>query len=268
VLRRLAAAAAAALVAAVGAGAVPTAATAAGTKCVALVVDFTQTGGSVSSACVSVPTNATGSDVLVDGHHRVSFDPRYGNDFVCSIDGVPAGGCHATDGAHYWVYYHRAAGSRSWQVSQEGAGTYKPPNAATEGWVYDNGDSHAPAPRDVPYSSICTATPNTAAPTKPPASATASAATASGPKATAWGGAAAPAPVRRTPPTAAPSPTLRTAPSAFGTSRPAQPVASVDPPRARRPHRIPWALVVGVLAVAGLGGAAAIRLRRTDRMTP
>ena len=103
--------------AAVGVLTTSTAATAAGSKCVALVVDSTHVGGSVSSACVTVATSASGSDVLVAGHHKVTFDPRYGNDFVCAIDGVPAGGCHATDDTHYWAYYHRAPGRTAWHIS-------------------------------------------------------------------------------------------------------------------------------------------------------
>ena len=262
-LRKLAATFTVLLVAAVGAGAVPTAATAAGTKCVALVVDFTQTGGSVSSACVTVPTNATGSDVLVDGHHKVTFDPRYGNDFVCAIDGVPAGGCHATDGTHYWVYYHRAPGRGSWQVSQEGAGTYKPANASTDGWVYDNGDSSAPTPRDVPYSSICKSAPKTATPAKPAPSPSPS---ATPPTASPIARhAVAPAPVRRTP--KPPSPSTTGTPTATAeTTATAQPVASslaAATGHKRTGHDVPWALVVGVVAAIGLGAAAAIRLRRT-----
>lgn len=256
--RRLSAAATVAL-AALGVLATSSAATAADSKCVALVVDFSHVGGSISSACVTVPTKATGSDVLVAGHHKVTFDPRYGDDFICAIDGVPAGGCHATDDTHYWVYYHRAPGRTAWHVSQEGAGTYKPANTSTEGWVYDDGSSPAPTPRDVPYTSICTKPPPSPSPTH---SATSS-----------------PSPARSV--TASPTSSTTTAhrpasrhsslPAVVATTSAATPTASPSESAPRtlavaahrqRTHHVPLALIVGLVAAVGLGATAVVRMRR------
>jgi len=263
VLARLLASLLAAL--AVGAISAP-AADAAGTKCVALVVDFTTLGGSVSSSCVTVPTNATGSDVLVKGH-KVTFDPRYGNDFVCAIDGKPAGGCHGNDNTHFWAYFHRAPHSSSWQISQEGAGTYQPANTASEGWIYDNGDSSAPKPSNVPYNSICA---NVKSPSPTPSPTTTprpsrSAATAAAPThhatatATATTRVAATATGRSSTPTVAAVTTdMATAPS---TSSPASAVTA-----AASHHSgggFPWPLAVAAIAAIGLGAGAVVKLRRS-----
>jgi hypothetical protein len=249
---------------AAGAGVVMTSApaTAAGSKCVALVVDFSHVGGSVSSACVTVGTNASGSDVLIAGHHKVTFDPRYGNDFVCAIDGIPAGGCHATDNTHDWVYYHRVPGGSAWHLSQEGAGTYKPANASTEGWVYDNGDSPAPAPRDVPYSSICKTAPKTATPTPTATPTSSKPAAVASPAARPARVVATPA-GRHRPSAAASTPTASTP-----VRTTASPLAAVAPRHGHVVHHVPWALVVGLVALGALGAAAAVRLRRTDRTRP
>jgi len=261
-VRRLTAAASVA-VAALGVLTTSGAATAAGSKCVALVVDFSHVGGSVSSACVTVPTSASGSDVLVAGHHKVTFDPRYGNDFVCAIDGVPAGGCHATDDTHYWVYYHRAPGGSAWHVSQEGAGTYKPANASTDGWVYDDGASSAPTPRDVPYASICTKpSPSpTPARTASPTSAPVSSASAAHPLARRSTTAATAPPQRVVAASASPVTTL-------SASAPA-PSVSASSVAARATHghrmlRVPLGLVIALIAAAALGAAAVVRLRRSS----
>ena len=255
-VRRLTAAATVA-VAALGVFVTSGVATAAGSKCVALVVDFSHAGGSVSSACVTVPTNGSGSDVLVAGHHKVSFDPRYGNDFVCAIDGVPAGGCHATDDTHYWVYYHRSSGSTAWRVSQEGAGTYKPANTSTDGWVYDNGSSTAPTPRDVPYSSICKKQTTTPSPSPSPTPSTSRTATPAPPRqVVATHRAVA---VASTPPvatSASPSASVIASPSSH-------PTAAVTLAAHRhRLYRVPLGLVAGVIAAVGLGAAAIVRMRR------
>ena len=262
-LARRLALATAVVAAAVGVFATSTAANGAGSKCVALVVDFSQVGGSVSTACVTAPTSATGSEVLVDGHHKVTFDPRYGNDFVCAIDGVPAGGCHATGDTHYWVYYHRAPGATSWHVSQEGAGTYKPANTSTEGWVYDNGASTAPTPRNVPYKSICTKPPASASPSPSPKT------TQSSTPAKTSSHALAPAPSATRTAAASPrhsSPQQMVARATASTSSSPPTAPQVIPVAARQhaKHGMPSGVIVGIVVALGLGTAAFVRLRRSS----
>jgi hypothetical protein len=74
-----------------------------------------------------------------------------------TIDGQPTEGCGAKDSSHYWSYWHRAPGSRTWTYSNEGGGSYRPANTATEGWVWQNGASRRPT--NVPYSQICRPSP-------------------------------------------------------------------------------------------------------------
>jgi hypothetical protein len=232
----------------------------------------------VSSSCVTVAADASGSDVLAKGGHHVTFDKRYGDNFVCAIDGRPAGGCHATDSTHYWVYYHRPAHASSWQVSTEGAGTYQPANASTEGWVYDNGASTAPRPANVPYSSICRQT-ATSSPTPTPTrthASTAKATATAKPKATVAATTVTSPPTPSSSPTSAravskpthtvraatplTSPLLSTTPS----SAPPTPVAAGEPAPTKH-HGLPTGLVAAIGAVVVVGAAAAARSRRSPR---
>jgi hypothetical protein len=249
---------------------------AAATICVALVVDFHSPDTPVSTTCARVPAGSSGSDVLGSAH-RVTFDPRYGQDFVCAIDGKPAGGCSAVDGTHGWVYYHRAPGATSWTFSQEGAGSYQPRNASTEGWVYNDGSTTAPRPRDIPYDEICpptsaTPTPTARATSNRPAPRTAAATPASGtpssdaPQAArrATRRASAPTAARATATTARPTPhvTVDTAPPS------AAPTVSATPQA--RAHRdgggtggVGTGAVAGIAAGGVVGGAAWWRARRS-----
>jgi hypothetical protein len=245
------------------------AAAAATTKCVALVVDFTTTGGGVMSSCVTVPSDASGSDVLVSGHHKVTFDPRYGNDFVCAIDGVPASGCRGVDDTHFWAYYHRSPGGSSWQISQEGAGTYQPKNASTEGWIYNDGQSSAPQPRNVPYASICpkqASPPPSPRPSKTAATRVTTTSTPA-PRVTSRTEAPEIPPVAaRTKPKLASKPTVTasasTATTASSETSPAATVVSRAASARRSSGGVPVGAVIGAVGVVALGAAAFVRSRR------
>ena len=100
--------------------------------CVAVVVDFRTLGGSVASTCAKVPDGTTGTQVLKAAGHTMTFRS---DGLICTIDGQPAQGCSATDSSHYWAYWHRPAGSSTWQYSSEGSGTYQPANNSSDGWV-------------------------------------------------------------------------------------------------------------------------------------
>jgi hypothetical protein len=270
VLVRRALAATAVAVAAVGV-LVTSTATAAGGKCVALVVDSTHIGGPVSNACVTVATGATGSDVLAAAHHKLTYRA---DGLICAIDGRPAGGCSTVDGTHYWAYYHRPPGSSSWQYSQEGSGSYVPPNASTEGWVYDDGESPAPQPSNVAYKRLCPAASPSPTPTRttshPATTATATATTttrrASGSVTTSTS----PSPQ----PHHASSPldgraasTVTTLSATAPDSTPSATPLRTPPPSAHSSAAhgtsLPVAPIGGGLAAAALGAAAVIRLRRS-----
>lgn len=244
------------------------------TKCVALVVDFHAFGGKVSTSCVTVDSNATGSNVLESGGHQVTYDPRYPGNFVCKIDGLPKDGCRSVDNTHYWAYYHRAPGSTKWELSTEGAGTYDPANASTEGWVYDNGQTNAPQPTNVPYGSICTATASptptgsaspsstsstaSTAPTSPTHSATVQPTPTPSPSASTASATSSPtaAPVLRGVTNSAPA-------LVFPTTPPSTPAAALTVAHSHGGSGPPIALIVGLSAAAALAVAAATRLRRS-----
>jgi hypothetical protein len=136
---------------------------AADTICVALVVDFGDLGAGVDSDCVTVPDGSSGEDVL-RARHTLGFRPNQPG-FVCTIDGWPHEGCSASNGEHYWAYFHRAPGSSAWTYSTAGASGYQPRNSSTEGWVWLTRKDQTPA--DVAFSSICK---TTASPTPKPTS--------------------------------------------------------------------------------------------------
>jgi hypothetical protein len=123
---------------------------AAQTICVALVVDFQALHGPVDSGCTRVPPGSTGYDVLRAGGHSFQV---CSNGIIGTIDGKPANGCQIKDDNHFWGYWHRKPGSRTWTFSSYGAAAYHPGEGSTEGWVWENGSTTPPA--NVPYPAGC-----------------------------------------------------------------------------------------------------------------
>ena len=136
---------------------------AADTICVALVVDFSPLGGNVDSGCTRVPSGASGYDVLHAGGHTYEV---CNNGVIGTIDGKPANGCQIKDNNHFWGYWHRKPGSRTWTFSSYGAGFYHPGEGSTEGWVWEDGTTNPPA--DVPYPAGCHSPPRSPSPTPTP----------------------------------------------------------------------------------------------------
>jgi len=130
------------------------------TICVALVVDFSPLGGNVDSGCTRVPSGATGYDVLHAGGHSYEV---CSNGVIGTIDGQPAIGCQVKDNNHFWGYWHRKPGSRTWTFSSYGAGFYHPGEGSTEGWVWEDGTTSPPA--DVAYPVGCHSPPRSPSPT-------------------------------------------------------------------------------------------------------
>jgi hypothetical protein len=160
-------------------------AAASGASHAGLVVDF----GTVTDAgtvphstpqakCVTFGGTESGSQLLVDAGHVLSFDPRSG--LLCSIDGYPASGCgKATSaGYEYWSYWH---GGSKWTYATSGPDTTYVKSGGVEGWRFVSGSdsSNERAPRYSPAGPPCpTATPTTT--TRPSGAATPSTAAVTG----------------------------------------------------------------------------------------
>jgi hypothetical protein len=265
--------------------------------CVALVVDARALGAGVNTTCAKVPAGATGLDVLQAGGHRIGFR-RDG--LICTIDGLPATGCAAVDDSHYWAYFHRAPGSTQWTYSTEGAATFQPANASTEGWVYNDGTSLTPD--NIPYRKICppsvtppsaTATPS--ASRSAPASSGASPQTSHHLSPSAGDRTGSPTDSANavhtqsppsTSPTVEPSPPTSRPPGAAHPARHASatgnPSATASASASTAPTQVALSgssgsgsggsagsaghiagLIIGIVVVAGLGILAALRLRRS-----
>ncbi len=229
------------------------------TICVALVVDGRSLGSDVSTACATVPRDATGIDVLEAAGHRVGFRS---DGLLCTIDGLPKTGCADIDDSHYWAYFHRAPGRTKWVYSSEGPSTYQPVNDSTEGWVFDNGSTRTP--ENVPYATICAATKTTPGPhpttTTTPSRPSSAGSAASTPRATRSSASHHHSKPRPDPPaTARPATAVVPSPSASSSA----PLAGAVVPA---PHHRAWlGLVIGLILVLGLGGLAALRFRRSER---
>jgi MYXO-CTERM domain-containing protein len=246
-----------------------------GTICVALVVDGTALGSNVSTSCATVPKGATGVDVLQAAGHTVGFR----NDgLLCTIDGLPKTGCSAVDDTHFWAYFHRGPGKTSWTYSTEGASTYRPVNASTEGWVYRDGTDVTP--ENVPYAQICktkaTSSPSPSPSHKPSRHPTAS------PRPTHHAHSATPSPTPSAPPRRTASANRPERGDRHGHHRPRPTSTTADPGGTLSVSLSPSSaalaggststsggggsstgLIIGIVVVLLLGGAAAYRFRRS-----
>jgi hypothetical protein len=155
-MRRFAGAAAAVVVAVAGGAAPAEPAAAAGTAgyCadgngVTVVVDFNELGGGVVIRCAP-GDQATGLSALKNAGLRIAGTTRWGESFVCRIEGRPTVAtepCVDTPPASaYWSYWHASNGG-SWTYSDKGVRNRKPPSGSFEGWSFSTGRTQATAPR-------------------------------------------------------------------------------------------------------------------------
>jgi hypothetical protein len=247
--------------------ATPVPASADAPTCVAVVVDYRELGGAPSTWCAKGEAGRTGAEIL---HSRAKAlgrpEPRYrGDGLICTIDGLPAGGCEAVDENNYWAYHFREAGRTAWTYSSKGPADTaygrgrRPKHAESEGWVWTGGTGQgARTPAGVAYTSICPAsTPTvTSKPTPTPTPTRTATTTPS---------AAAPTTSRPVPTVTVVVPTV-TVPTSTVPLAPGPP-ATDSVPIANLPARgqrgFPWGAVTGLALVAGLGAAAVLRKRRT-----
>ena len=247
-------------------------AAAASTVCVEVVVDYGNLyNNKVSASCVVVPSSASGADVLAARAKKLDVPPpRYRADgLLCAIDGMPKSPdcAEQTDdgGFKYWSYWHKQQDS-GWKYAQSGPFDYTMTGSHPgEGWSWVEGtEKNSRPPANVRYSRVCPLT--TPAP-KPSVTksargdpATSSAVGRSG--SSRPGGralASATAPAAATPPASAAASALTT-PAATPSE-----VAIADPPHTGEGGGT--SLVgfgLGAALIAGLGGAAFWRTRRTS----
>lgn len=244
--------------------AVPAAPAAAQPTHVAIVV------AGVGQACV--PAGGDGLQVLSSAF-TVTYGQRQYAGFVLTINGK---GTDQPDDTHYWSYWHDTGSG--WQYSSTGGAGYYPPAGSIEGWSYDDGQTNAPAPPSTSYGSVCAGrdpspTPTVAHRTTPPAPGPTTSQRAYVP----------PAPAPTTRASASPTPTTKrsrhatshaatptvSASQQIGTLPQLSPAAARQRPAAHAPASSsglpPWGTVLGIAAVALLGGLAWWRARARHR---
>ncbi|MEU1752720.1 hypothetical protein ABZ436_08720 [Micromonospora matsumotoense] len=130
---------------------------------VTVVVDFHELGGGTVVRCAS-GTQATGLAALKNAGFEVTGTLRWGEGFICRIEGKPSAAsekCVDTPPASaYWSYWHAANGG-GWAYSDKGVLNRKPPAGSFEGWSFSLNRNASDAPRPG-------VTPKRPAPTPPP----------------------------------------------------------------------------------------------------
>ncbi|MET1074922.1 MAG: ABC transporter substrate-binding protein [Umezawaea sp.] len=134
---------------------------------ITVVVDFQELGGSTIVRCAA-GDQATGLAALKNSGIGITGTQRWGEGFICRIEGKPAANseaCIDTPPARaYWSYWHASNGG-SWTYSDKGVLNRKPPAGSFEGWSFslDKTETTNPPPRVAPVRPV--AAPTT---TKPP----------------------------------------------------------------------------------------------------
>lgn len=153
---------------------------------VTVIVDFQELGGSTIIRC-AVGDQATGHAALVNAGISITGTTRWGEAFICRIEGKPTAAtepCIDTPPTTaYWSYWYASNGG-TWTYSQLGAMARNPQPGSFEGWSFSlnrsTGDnppprvapvrpSPAPPPRPKP-SPASPPKPPAAGPTEPPRS--------------------------------------------------------------------------------------------------
>ncbi|MDT0530275.1 hypothetical protein RM555_14885 [Micromonospora sp. DSM 115977] len=260
---------------------------------VTVVVDFNELGGGTVVRCAR-GEQSTGLAALKNAGFQITGTLRWGEGFVCRIEGRPSTAsekCVDTPPASaYWSYWHATNGG-SWTYSDKGVLNRKPPAGSFEGWSFSlnrnandaprpSTTPRRPAPPPPPPSPPLPAPPTRGGPVAPPPAgdgrpvapppATAGRPGAAGP----MPGSAGPAPLPTGTPTAGgPVPTpgagVAAPPASAAVSPPAgssadQPVVTeIAAPRDARGIPLGTAAGVLLLVALGVGGLLAARRRRT-----
>jgi len=239
------------------------------------------------TVCVNWFSGMTGLDALEAAASSVEYGQGNYRGLVVKIDGV---GSPTPTTQLYWSYWHDNGGG--WSYSSYGPASYDPKAGSVEGWIYNDGKT---APPSASYASVCgsldpkptSAAPTTAAPKPEPSRSTVRSTGSTAPSgivappppsttrapapnattATSDSTSATPTNTTRASPTASGSPTSSRGTSGSAvTSQPtsgASPTPSAATTTTSTSTGAPTAVIVAVLAIAGLGGAAAWLRRRT-----
>lgn len=125
----------------------------------ALVVD---TGGSVITYCVEIPSGGTdgiGLIKLASQQYSLSYNLGYGGQAVCQLNGVGASGggdCLETEKPYFWGYWIGNGGG-GWNWSSVGAGSTSVDPGDIQGWSWGKGtdSSSHPSPPSLEYEDVC-----------------------------------------------------------------------------------------------------------------
>ncbi|MFV2114710.1 hypothetical protein ACFHW0_20565 [Micromonospora sp. LOL_025] len=116
---------------------------------VTVVVDFHELGGGTVVRCAR-GEQPTGLAALKNAGFQVTGTLRWGEGFVCRIEGKPSTAsekCVDTPPASaYWSYWHAASGG-NWTYSDKGVLNRRPPAGSFEGWSFSLNRDASDAPR-------------------------------------------------------------------------------------------------------------------------
>jgi len=254
-----------------GLGAAPASACT-GTTGVTVIVDFTHFGGTIERGC-DPGSPATALAAMHTAGFMTAGTARYGDAFVCRIDGKPSPkteACTETPPAgSSWSFYYARPTDRAWTYSSSGVLSYQPPSGTLIAFAFGNYAQPGVLPSGAVAPTTTTTRPlpprrTTVPPTSPPVTAFV-------------------APTVTTPNTAATSVTATTpsasTPTTSGrdtttTSTPARDASTTTAPRivdktasgpvAGDDSGSPLPAIVTIALVAGLGAGAfaIIRVRR------
>jgi len=239
---------------------------------VTVIVDFTSFGGDIERGC-DPGQPETALEALNTAGFSTAGTARYGDAFVCRIDGRPSSkheACIDTPPAgSSWSFYFARPSDRGWTYSAAGVLGYRPPSGSLLAFAFGNFAKPGVLPSGA---TVTTTTTTTAAPPHP---------TPSPPPVTALVG-----PMGTAPPsvvTPPPAPTVTTAPSGTTTTTPGtvhptttRAVTTTTGPRivdktasgpvsSGHDSGSPLPAVITVALVAALGGGAFVLIRSRRR---
>lgn len=139
------------------------AAAAASTQVIAVVIDFGTGAGARGALVTCVHEHAGASsgqalnDALTEAHLTVASYSSSG--LLCAIDGYPSAGCGTptSAGYQYWAYFHGDASG--WHYAQDGPNERQATPSLSEGWRFEDtgkgNPSDPPPPQSADPSRLC-----------------------------------------------------------------------------------------------------------------